>query len=102
MKELFNQFKGAIYTVLVGATLSGLAVAADARWLTQVSFQEWISIEQQREVREEMRDLRREINALKTELLYTDDPRKTAAIQQQIQFLELEIEDLERELESAK
>jgi septal ring factor EnvC (AmiA/AmiB activator) len=100
MKEFFNQFKGAIYTVIIGVTLSGLAVAADSRWLTQTNFKEWVVQEQQVELREEIRDLRREINALETELLYTDDLRKTAAIEQQIQFLELEIEDLERQLEA--
>lgn len=99
MKELFNQFRGTIITLVIGITITGLAAAADARWLTQVSFKEWVMTEQRQEIREEIRELRREIQSLESELLWTDDERKRAGLQQQIQFLQLEIQSLELELE---
>lgn len=98
MTGILSEYKKAVLGTLFAVTLTGLAFAADSRWMTRANFQEWVSAQEERQILAEIRDLEIEINALESEIAWSDDPRKIAALQERIRYLEAQISDLERQL----
>jgi hypothetical protein len=88
-----------VFGLIIAASLTGLGVAADQRWLRVASFERYAEQMYQRNILEEIRALEIQINALESEIAWTDNPMKEAALQERINFLETQIHELERELD---
>ncbi len=95
---LADEWKKTVVGVVILASITGIGAAADNRWMRKVDFQEWVQEERRSQTLDTIRELEIEINALESEIAYTDDPRRAAALEERIRFLEAQIDDLERRL----
>jgi len=99
MNEFLKSWKTYVIGMIVAVSCMGLGVAADNRWLTRTHFDSYVQAVEQRDILEEIRFLEREINEKTTQITYTQNEGRAAALEQQILFLEEQLHALERELE---
>jgi len=99
MNGFIKSWKTYAAGLIIAATFAGLSIAADNRWLTRVSFEEWAQAQEDTRVLERIMDLEIEINRLQAEIKWTTNERKAAALEERIRFLISQINDLERRIQ---
>ena len=99
MKELFTSFKTYVIGAIIALAVGGLAAAGDGRWVKVASFDSYVEEGIAADLKAEIRYLRREMQSLQSDLQWEMDPARRAAIQAQLDYLAIELRELEEELE---